>query len=98
MNLELSYQVPASNGGLIEADPIKFCLRFRPPTIAIVYQISHSQKGTRKYVHEIKVDLKENSDVNKVCEDLFSKEKNYFNPNKISRSQVSLIYSLLLLK
>lgn len=32
-----SYRVPSSTGGFIAADPIKFCLRFRPPTIAIVY-------------------------------------------------------------
>lgn len=78
--MELSYQVPSSTGGYLPADPIKFCLRFRPPTIAIVYQIMHSQKGTRKYVHEIKVDLKESSDLNKVCDELFLKEKSYFNP------------------
>lgn len=35
--LEVNYQVPASNGSFLPADPIKFCLRFRPPTIAIVY-------------------------------------------------------------
>ena len=35
--VELSYQVPSSTGGKIPADPIKFCLRFKPPTIAIVY-------------------------------------------------------------
>lgn len=89
LNLELSYQVPAQNGGFIIADPLKFCLRFRPPTIAIVYQVEHKQKGTRKYVHEIRVDLKESSDLGQVCEDLFVREKTYFNPNKISRQQVS---------
>jgi hypothetical protein len=52
--LEVNYQVPSSSGGLISADPIKFCLRFKPPTIAIVYSIMHKP---RKYVHEIKVDL-----------------------------------------
>ncbi len=83
--LEINYQVPASNGGFLPADPIKFCLRYRPPTIAIVYQILHSQKGYRKYVHEITVDLKETSDLKQVCEDLFVKEKTYFNPQKISR-------------
>lgn len=37
--LEVSYQVPSSTGGFIPADPIKFCLRYRPPTIAIVYEL-----------------------------------------------------------
>ena len=87
--MELSYQVPAQNGGYIIAEPLKFCLKFRPPTIAIVYQVDHKQKGTRKYVHEIRVELKEGADLGQVCEDLFVREKTYFNPNKISRQQVS---------
>lgn len=33
------YKVPSQSGNFILADPIKFCLRFRPPTIAIVYQV-----------------------------------------------------------
>jgi hypothetical protein len=37
--VERSYTVPSNSGGRIPADPIKFCLRFRPPTIAIVYEI-----------------------------------------------------------
>lgn len=34
---QANYRVPSSTGGSVPADPIKFCLRFRPPTIAIVY-------------------------------------------------------------
>lgn len=71
------------------ADPIKFCLRFKPPTIALVYSIASHSKGHRKYVHEIKVDLKEGADLHKLCDEIFLKEKNYFNPNKISKQQVS---------
>jgi hypothetical protein len=75
--IELKYQVPSSSGGFIPADPIKFCLRFKPPTIAIVYQLLQKP---RKYVHEIKIDLKENSDLDTLCDELFEKEKHYFNP------------------
>jgi len=53
-NLELSYQVPANNGSFIPADPVKFCLKYKPPTIAIVYQLLNKP---RKYVHEFIVDL-----------------------------------------
>lgn len=33
--------------------------------------------------------MKETSDLKTVCEDLFIREKTYFNPAKISRNQVS---------
>ncbi len=32
-----SYRIPTGLGTFLAADPIKFCLRFKPPTIAIVY-------------------------------------------------------------
>lgn len=84
--VEMTYSVPSSTGGRIPADPIKFCLRFKPPTIAIVYQVmSQSSQKSRKFVHEIVVDLKESSDTKKICDDLFVKEKDYLNPNKISK-------------
>jgi hypothetical protein len=63
--------VPSSSGGFIPADPIKFCLRFKPPTIAIVYQLLTKP---RKYVHEFKLDLKETSDLAKLTDDLFERE------------------------
>lgn len=37
--VELSYSVPGNNGNFLPADPIKFCLRYKPPTIAIVYKL-----------------------------------------------------------
>jgi hypothetical protein len=88
----LSYTVPSHSGGRIPAEPIKFCLRFRPPTIAIVYEIySQSAKKSRKFVHEIIVDLKESSDTKKICDDLFLREKDYLDPSKINKQQVSMI-------
>ena len=81
-----SYRVPSSTGGFIPADPIKFCLRFRPPTIAIIYQL---QSKPRKYVREFVIDLKGGQgDLSKLCDDLFEKELHYFNPQKISKVQV----------
>lgn len=72
-----TYRVPSSTGGFIPADPIKFCLRFKPPTLAIVYQLTTKP---RKYVHEFKLDLKETTDLTKITDELFSKEHIYFNP------------------
>ena len=62
-SLAESYQVPALDGRMVQAIPLKFCLNFRPPTIAVVYTFQHSssKKKTgkvRKYIHEIKVDFK----------------------------------------
>ena len=31
------YKVPSLKGGFLPANPIKFCLKYTPPTIAIVY-------------------------------------------------------------
>ena len=61
-SLSSSYQVPASDGRLALATPLKFCLNFRPPTIAVVYTLEKSKKTTksgkpRKYIHEIRVDF-----------------------------------------
>lgn len=79
--------MPSSTGGFIAADPIKFCLRFNPPTIAIVYQLLSKP---RKYVREFTVEgLREDgSNLKKLCDDLFEREYHYFNPQKISKQQV----------
>ena len=63
ISLNASYQVPATDGRMILATPIKFCLNFQPPTIAVVYIIEKSKKRTKsgkpiKYIHEIRVDFK----------------------------------------
>jgi hypothetical protein len=74
--------VPTTSGGLLPANPVNFCLKYKPPTIAIVYQFMSKPK---KYVHEIYVDLKENTDLFKLCDELFVRESTYLNPNKISK-------------
>jgi hypothetical protein len=53
---------------MIPANPTKFCVKFRPPTIAIVYELANRPK---KYVHEILLEMKENTDLSKLCEELF---------------------------
>ena len=61
-SLSSSYQVPDTKGRLVLATPLKFCLNFRPPTIAVVYTLEKSKKTAksgkpRKYIHEIRVDF-----------------------------------------
>lgn len=59
-SLASSYQVPALDGRMIQATPLKFCLKYKPPTIAVVYTINtSSKKKTRKYIHSIHVDFNE---------------------------------------
>ena len=62
-SLSSSYKVPATDGRMVVATPLKFCMNFRPPTIAVVYTMEKSKKSTsksgkpRKYIHEIRVDF-----------------------------------------
>lgn len=92
-----SYRVPSTSGSLIPANPMKFCLRFKPPTLALVYQLAESKgKKPHKYVKEFRLDLKEittgpsslNEHLSNVCDELFEKEPTYFNAQKINKIQV----------
>ena len=60
-SLSSSYQVPALDGRMIQATPLKFCLKYKPPTIAVVYTINATGKKKttkqRKYIHSIHVDF-----------------------------------------
>ena len=46
---------------MIQATPLKFCLKYKPPTIAVVYTINATGKKKttkqRKYIHSIHVDF-----------------------------------------
>lgn len=62
-SLSDSYMIKAQGGRMIQATPLKFCLNFSPPTIAVVYTLSNNSKSKksgkiRKYVKEIEVDFK----------------------------------------
>jgi hypothetical protein len=59
-------------------------LKYDPPIIAIVYLLSTKTKQ-KKYVHEIRVDMKENTDISKLCDELCMREYVYLNPQKISK-------------
>ena len=53
-----NYAVPSNDGKLIPAIPINLALKFRPPTIAVVYTMKDPKSGrTKKYIHEIKINF-----------------------------------------
>lgn len=98
-SLVSSYRVPAIDGRLICATPLKLALKYRPPTIAVVYKMERSQKTIesaksskrrdKKYVHEIVVDaLSKTSNLDKLTDKLLEEESMYLNPQVISKSQV----------
>lgn len=98
------YQVPSLDGRLLGATPLKLCLKFRPPTIAVVYKIERahstigstkSSKRDKKYIHEITLDtlLHRKTDLSQLCEMLLERESQYLNPTVISKSQVSYFLS-----
>ena len=39
ISLSSSYQVPSTSGRLVQAAPQKFCLKYDPPTIAVLYTL-----------------------------------------------------------
>jgi hypothetical protein len=42
-----NYKVPSSRGGFLSAEPVCFCLKYKPPTIAIVYEIIRPQSPSK---------------------------------------------------
>lgn len=79
------YQVPSLDGRLLGATPLKLCLKYRPPTIAVVYKIERahstigsakSSKRDKKYIHEIVLVslLHRKTDLNHLCELLLERE------------------------
>lgn len=107
VSLASSYQVPALDGRLLQAVPLKLCLKFRPPTIAVVYKLESnhrtigstksSKRHDKKYIHEIFVDhLTRKTDLKKLCEKMCETESQYLNPTVISKTQVGLFLYLIL--
>jgi len=105
-SLSSSYKVPSRDDGkFLLANPLKLCLKFRPPTIAVVYKLDpigmnsrtlpakSNKKYEKKYIHEIFVEpMLRTTDLRKLCDKLCENESYYLNPTIISKSQV--IYML----
>jgi len=87
-----AYQVPALDGGFLKATPLKFCLKYKPPTLALVY---HIEGNPKKSVREFPLNLQPDSDLEKVCADLCERESVYFNFDKMSKQQVLNLLKIL---
>jgi len=98
INLSASYKVPALDGRFLQALPLKLCIKFRPPTIAVVYKLDPlsgsktlpgkpSKKYDKKYIHEIYVEqMTRSTDLNELCDVLCERESYYLNTKIISKS------------
>ena len=82
---------------------MKLALKYKPPTIAVVYQMKDTRSskiGTKqkKYIHEIKVNFEGRSepvDVSKMCDEMCESETVYLNPQFINKQQVSDIILII---
>ena len=85
-SLASSYHVPAVDGRVIPAMPTNLCLKWNPPTIAVVYTRKYKGK-MKKYVHEIHIDFKDGNigDMNTFCDSLCRKESVYLNEQIIKK-------------
>jgi len=109
INFSASYKVPALDGKFLQAIPIKLCIKFRPPTIAVVYKLDpmsgnrtmpakSSKRYDKKYIHEIYVEkMTPRTDLMQLCDKLCDKEAYYLNPAIISKTQVSFYIIVTLL-
>lgn len=76
------------DGRLLQAIPIQMALKFRPPTIAVIYKMKDNKTNKmKKYIHEIQISFPDTDqiDVNKMCDEICRKETTYLNPAFISR-------------
>jgi hypothetical protein len=91
-SLQLSnYTVPSMDGRLIPAIPVHLALKFKPPTIAVVYTMKDPKSGRmKKYIHEIKIKFDPNTSVDTICDEMINKETTYLNPAFIAKQQVSI--------
>jgi len=64
-------------------------LKFRPPTIAVIYKMKDNKTlKMKKYIHEILITFPadtESIDVNRMCDEICRKETTYLNPAFISK-------------
>lgn len=91
-----NYTVPSMDGRLLPAIPIKLALKYKPPTIAVVYTMKDHKSGRmKKYIHEIKINFEPNQSVEQMSDKIITKETTYLNPAFIARQQVSHLNQLI---
>lgn len=100
LTMKSEYCVPTIDGkAYLAAEPINLALKFKPPTIAVVYQMKNKDSISigrkKKFIHEIKISFEQQAgfphkiDLSSMCEDLCRRETTYLNPVFIRREQVS---------
>lgn len=94
-----SYAVPSLDGKLLPAIPKNLALKFKPPTVAVVYLMKDNKSGRmKKYIHEIRIHFDKETepiDVSRMCDDICRKEATYLNPAYIGKQQVSIFDFLM---
>ena len=81
-----SYTVPSADGRLLPAIPVNLALKFKPPTIAVVYTMKDNKSGRmKKYIHEIKIKFEDSTNIEELCDSMIMKEQMYLNPAFIAR-------------
>jgi len=74
------------DGRLLPAIPIHLALKFKPPTIAVVYTMKEPKSGrVKKYIHEIKIVFDGNYALEDMCDQIISRETTYLNPAFIGK-------------
>lgn len=100
LTMKSEYCVPTIDGkAYLAAEPINLALKFKPPTIAVVYQMKNKDSISigrkKKFIHEIKISFEQQAgfphsiDLSNMCDELCRKETTYLNPVFIRREQVS---------
>ena len=88
-----TYTVPSLDGKPLQAVPKNLALKFKPPTVAVVYLMKDSKSGRmKKYIHEIRIQFEEKPepiDLSSMCDEICRKEHMYLNPAFINKQQVS---------
>ena len=52
------YAVPSFDGRLQQAEPYRMALKFKPPTIIVVYKMNCGRSGKiKKYIHDILIEF-----------------------------------------
>jgi|TARA_B110001450_G_C17624789_1_gene482692 hypothetical protein len=88
------YAVPSMDGRLMQAEPYRMALKFKPPTIIVVYKMKDGRSGKiKKYIHDIQIEFNSKDPGSIVPSQLYDqiikKEATYLNPEFIKKQQVS---------
>eukprot|EP01022_Parablepharisma_sp_SALTPOND_P032026 TRINITY_DN824_c0_g1_i1.p2 TRINITY_DN824_c0_g1~~TRINITY_DN824_c0_g1_i1.p2 ORF type:complete len:400 (-),score=77.52 TRINITY_DN824_c0_g1_i1:68-1267(-) len=81
-----------------ELSPLKLCLKFTPPSLALYYTLASSPN--KKFLHTASIDkeIKAEMSATEIYEKLLGREPGYWNPKAVSKKQVIKLIEKLLEK